>query len=382
MYVLMIVPSNFPNADAGAVRDLSFAEIYQELGYDVILIGMGREKKMGVYCGVKYCSLYRDRKTAWDHLSYYLDYKKRCLRYIDRITEKKGMPALIHLNEVEHGLMSYLISFSEKKEIPVIHDSTEWYSPCEFKHGKWDKAYILKDRLNRKIIRNPVKVVSISEYLRKYFDTRGIQTVRIPVIMDVMSIKPIKSVQDKKIKLIYAGSPAAKDHLREIIVAVQKLPSSSQGRIELHIFGVSEEQLIELSNIVKIPACIRVYGRVPREEVLECMMKMDFSLLLRPSEERYAKAGFPTKSVEAMAHGVAMMCNISSDLDMYLKDGENAVIVSGCSAEAFKKALEKVVSMERTEINKIKRSARILAEKEFDYRNYTSTVKQLIGRKL
>ena len=35
MYVLMVVPSDFPNGDAGAVRDEAFALIYKELGYDV-----------------------------------------------------------------------------------------------------------------------------------------------------------------------------------------------------------------------------------------------------------------------------------------------------------------------------------------------------------
>ena len=47
MYVLMVVPSNFPNGDAGAVRDMAFAKIYQELGYEVYLIGAGKTGKKG-----------------------------------------------------------------------------------------------------------------------------------------------------------------------------------------------------------------------------------------------------------------------------------------------------------------------------------------------
>ena len=47
MYVLMVVPSNFPNGDAGAVRDMAFAKIYQELGYEVDYIVFDLEWNQG-----------------------------------------------------------------------------------------------------------------------------------------------------------------------------------------------------------------------------------------------------------------------------------------------------------------------------------------------
>lgn len=48
----------------------------------------------------------------------------------------------------------------------------------------------------------------------------------------------------------------------------------------------------------KIPEII-AHGRVSREEVTQALSNSDFSILLRPSNERYTKAGFPTKSVDA-----------------------------------------------------------------------------------
>lgn len=385
MYVLMVVPSNFPNADAGAVRDLAFAKIYQKLGYEVVLIGMGQGKAKGTYDEVVYYSLYRERKTVMDHFAYYFGYKTRCQSLIKEIIKKRSKPAVIHINDISHGMIRSLISFAKKERIPIIHDSTEWYSPCEFKKGKCDKAYILKNRLNRKVIKNPVRVIAISDYLCNHFEKRGLQTVRIPVIMDVLetslaaSYEGCETLDGDKIRFIYAGSPASKDHLREIIEAVCGLSSELQDRIELYILGVDKNQLCGLARIDEIPSCVNAYGRVPREMVLDTMKKMDFSLLLRPAEERYAKAGFPTKSVEAMSHGVAMMCNITSDLGLYLKDGENAVIIENCSIEAVSESLVRVIKMNRCEINLMKRKARELAEEYFDYRGYVESIRTIIN---
>ena len=292
--------------------------------------------------------------------------------------DKNGLPAILYVNDVSHGVINYLRKTAEKNSIPLLHDSTEWYSPCEFSRGKLDKAYILKDRLNRKVIRDPIRVIGISSYLTDYFKGRGLKAIRIPVIMDVANTKTSVNA-DEKVKLIYAGSPANKDYLREIVLGVSLLPEVEQTKLELHILGATDDQIRRLTKLDKLPECIKAYGRVPREKVEEVMLQMDFSVLLRPSGERYAKAGFPTKSVEAMSHGVAMICNISSDLGMYLRDGENAVIVDGYDEKALSKSLERVLSMSRAEINVIKYKARQLAEKEFDYRSWVDTVSEFIG---
>lgn len=380
MYVMMVVPSNFPNGDAGAVRDMAFAKIYQELGYEVILIGAGKGEKEGTYQGVRYYSLYKDAKTIVEHFLKFIGSSSAYKELIDGVIKKKGQPSVIHINSIPENTISYLISLAHKTDCVIIHDSTEWYSPCEFSHGKLDKAYILKDRLNREVIRQPIRVIGISSYLTEHFKGRGLKAVRIPVIMDVKTAKTSVN-EDEKIKLIYAGSPANKDYLKEIVLGVTLLSEDNQKQLELHILGANEDQIKGLTDLQILPDCIKAYGRVPREKVEEVMLGMDFSVLLRPSEERYAKAGFPTKSVEAMSHGVAMICNISSDLGMYLRDGKNAIIVDGYDEKVFSKSLERILFMSRADIDAIKHNARQLAEEEFDYRGWVDTVSDFIGEK-
>ena len=380
MYVLMVVPSNFPNGDAGAVRDMSFAKIFQALGYEVFLIGAGRNEKEGQVDGVHFFSVYREARSRIDHINRFLGLKSAYMTFIERVLDRDGLPSVIYINDVSHGVIENLRVIAEKNNIPILHDSTEWYSPCEFTHGRLDKAYILKDRLNRKIIRKPIRVVGISGYLTEHFRSKGLKAVRIPVIMDVENAK-ISVNTDDTIKLIYAGSPAKKDYLKEIVLGISLLSEKEQQKIEMYILGASEEQIKELTELRSLPPCIKAYGRVPREKVEEAMLQMDFSVLLRPENERYAKAGFPTKSVEAMSHGVAMLCNLSSDLGLYLKDGDNAILVDGCDEKAFARSLVRVISMSRPQIDAVKRHARQLAENEFEYRNWIKTVSDFIGEK-
>ena len=378
MYVLMVVPSNFPNGDAGAVRDMAFAKIYQELGYEVFLIGAGRGEKAGVYQEVYYYSLYKEAKSIIDHFIKFVSATRNYMQQINRIIDEIGTPSMIHINSIPEGVIGNLIKIAERINIPILHDSTEWYSACEFSCGKLDKAYILKDRLNRIVIKKPIRVIGISSYLTDHFKSRGLKAVRIPVIMDVENTGTSINT-DEKIKLIYAGSPAKKDYLKEIVLGVALLSEENQEKLELHILGATEDQIKGLTGLQVLPKCVKAYGRVPREKVEEVMLQMDFSVLLRPSEERYTKAGFPTKSVEAMSHGVAMICNLSSDLGMYLKDGENAVIVDGYDEKAFAQSLERVLLMNRAEIDVLKKNARQLAEDEFDYRNWVKKVYEFIG---
>ena len=377
MYVLMVVPSDFPNGDAGAVRDMAFANIFIELGYEVYLIGAGRHATKGDYNGVYFYSVYRDAQSRIDHLKRFVKSRKSYMSVIHKLMKQLGFPSVIYINDVSHGVIESLRRIAKNNNIPILHDSTEWYSPCEFARGKWDMQYILKDRLNRKVIRQPIRVIAISNYLTKYFKGRGLKTERIPVIMDVVNTRSSSNTCDKT-KLIYAGSPANKDYLKEIIDGLLLLPKEKQSKIEIHILGANEEQIKGITGLQKLPVCIKAYGRVPRERVEEVMLGMDFAVLLRPSEERYAKAGFPTKTVEAMSHGVAMICNLSSDLGMYLVDGENSVIVDGYTAEDFSKAINRILSFDRTSINEIKKEARKTAEEYFDYRLWTDTVKNIL----
>ena len=378
MYVLMITPNKFPNGDAGAVRDYYFAKIYRELGYDVIHIGEGRELQNGTYEGVKYYTSYKMRKSFRENLNYFLNYSSRISEIYSLIENSCGYPSLIHIYDIPIGGIFWATHLAQKLNIPIIHDSVEWYSPCQFKMGRLAYPYVLKEITNRFMIRKPISVIAISTFLENYFQQKYLRTVRIPVIMDVYNANKSLGSTDERIKMIYAGSPGSKDHLREIVEAISNLSEIDKTRLSLDIFGIDEESLKNKVGMV-IPSSICVHGRVSRERIIEAMENADYSILLRPENERYAKAGFPTKVVESMAHGVPVICNLTSDLARYLVDGENSIIVKGCTSSAFYDALVRVLGLSRNEMKIMKNNARNQAEKSFDYKLYIDRMNEFIN---
>lgn len=377
-YVLMVVPSDFPEGDAGSVRDDAFSRIYQSLGYDVFLVGKSKTNANGDYNGTKYVSIYKEafgikgsiQRFFFDHYEY--------RNVIERWISKRGLPKVIHINSLQERTINYLLKMARTNNIPIIHDSVEWYSECEFPRGRWDKAYILKDRLNKKVIREPIRVYAISSFLYDHFRKMGLKCCRIPVIMDIVGTKTAAINDPTKVKLIYAGSPGRKDFLKEIVLGIEHLTDNEKSNIEFNILGATEEQVREFTSVENLSSCIKAHGRVSRTVVQEELLSSDFSVLLRPAQERYAKAGFPTKSIEAMSHGVAMLCNISSDLGMYLSDMNNAVIVDGNTPDAFSAAVRKILKLSRNDINRIKLKARETAEQHFDYRLWVDVVRKMI----
>ena len=377
MYAVIIGLNDFPDNDAGAVRDLAFAKIYQQLGYDVIVISQGRQKNIYKYKGICCYSIFEERKTIWAHFSFYFGLKKKVAKILDNIVcERKGSPAIIHFSELPFNCINMLLRMGELKNTTLIHDSKEWYSPCEFKRGRWDKSYIANDLLNCFIIRKPVRVIAISSFLYNHFQSKGLRTTKIPVIMDKYEFEHTE--QNDKIRIMYAGNMGGKDEIIQLLSAVDVLSDEERSKFQIDIYGINEEMLKKRTGISRIPKEVNVYGRVSREEVQKALIRTDFSFLLRPEKERYAQAGFPTKAVEAMMHGTAMLCNFSSDLKSYLNDGVNAVIIRDNTDVSVGIALRKILALKRNEIEQIKREAKKTAETEFCYERYIQQVRDLI----
>ena len=349
MYVLMITPNKFPNGDAGAVRDYYFAKIYQELGYDVVHIGEGKEQQNGTYEGIQYYVSFKMRESFRENLHYFLNYSSRISKVYSSIENSYGYPSLIHIYDIPAGGISWATHLAQKLNIPIIHDSVEWYSPCEFRMGRLAYPYVLKEITNRLMIRKPISVIAISTYLENFFQKKNLRTVRIPVIMDK----------------------------NEFVQAFQQLPDSVRQKFRFRIFGANEDTVSTLCG-GNLPTEIIVYGRTSRDVVIEHLARADFALLLRPDGERYTKAGFPTKVVEAMMNGCAMICNITSDLGRYLDNEGNAIVLSTNTIEEMRSAFEYVSKMSTERIDELKSVARNTAVNYFDYRVYIDRVKELI----
>lgn len=380
-YFFIVTTDKYPEGDAGAVREHSFALIFKELGYTPIVIGLGACTDFSIkeYDGIKYTSFRYPKNDklskAMSYILYAMNFKKLILKY-----EPTDISGILFVNGSETTLKS-IKKYALKHNIGLYHDSVEWYSPSEFKKGEKAPGYIKNNKLNTEWIDKNFKVFAISSFLKDHFNKRGIDALRVPVIMDVKKINAEKNTNPDYIKIVYAGQMGPKDKIGNFVKALPLIDKEELKKIKIFLIGITKQSFEAVHGPIdeKCTDCITFTGRIPRSEVLEHLKSADFTMLLRPEDERYAKAGFPTKVVESLSSATPVICNYTSDLNMYLKNRENAVIVNGTSVDDCVESLKTAIGMSFEERQAMQQNARKTAEEEFDYREYKSSVREFIS---
>jgi glycosyltransferase involved in cell wall biosynthesis len=374
----------FAKDDASATRVLTFCKILNDLEKDVIVISLDEIKpyELNLHNKVKFFSLRSISNSFLNKILNFLFFKKRLKKAINILGENYKIEGLFFYDIPANAIL-FLKKYARKNKIKIFHDSVEWYSPQQFKWGKLALPYISKNLLNKYFIDKQISVFAISKYLKNYFQSKGIHVTRIPIMLDMNRINHEKHIAPDKLTLMYAGSPGKKDYLKEIIEGLSKLSEENLKKVELHIFGVTKTQLIE--DCMVSPKTIEIcknsliaHGRVSRDSVLLHLQNTDFTVLLRASELRYAKAGFPTKVVESLATATPVICNITSDLGDYLIDGNNCLVVDDCSSASFETTLLKALTLSIEEKHLLCNNARATAEKDFDYKKYLEQFKTFL----
>ena len=382
MKILIVGSNRYPRGDAGSLREETFANMLRAMGHAVRVVGLGKSTGFAWKQdnGVTYLSLRSHRADligrALDRLLYFSRLKKYVL-------SQDAYDALLITGGSNQTIVN-LKKYARKDHVRLIHDSVEWYSPEQFRAGTAARAYRDKNRLNTRIIDDSFRVIAISSYLKEHFTKKGIKTVRIPVILDAENYPYRKRTDPDKVVFMYAGMPGKKDYLSVIVKGFLLLDEEEKKKCELRLVGVTKKQLTEDCGVTEQEAeglgdVLQCLGRVSHQEVRDLFEEADFSVFLRNAELRYAKAGFPTKFAESLALGTPVICNISSDLGLYAKDGINTLICSDCSAEAMKTCIRKALGMSVRERESMQVNARKTFEQEFDYRKYFSEAETVLS---
>ena len=368
----------FPTGDAGSLRQYQLAVMLRELGHDVLVVGLGEtnNRQIEKKGEIDYISFrYGDNKLQNKVLSHLL-YWKNLKKLLDDYD-----PDVILMDDLGPSKTIKLKQYCKARQIRLIHDSVEWYSPEQFKHGKFSLGYIRKDILNRFLIDKSCGVIAISRYLEEHFKAKGCRCVRIPIVITEADLCKEKDLPEDKVVFTYAGQPGKKDYLHVMLDAFALLPDELLRRVVFNIVGCTKEQMIAAGISVevlnKLDQLLIVHGRVSHDEVLQILKGTHFTLLMRSPEQRYAKAGFPTKVVESLSMSTPVICNLTSDLGEYLVDDENALLVEECSPNALQRQLYRASRMSTAQLFDMCCNAYETASKRFNYVAFLSALKKL-----
>ena len=230
-------------------------------------------------------------------------------------------------------------------------------------------------------------MIPISQFLNSYYPDSN--NLLLPPLINIQDSKwnnfsEINSLKLKGfdgVRILFAGTPAKKDLLGNLIAALLRVLKDTN-RIQLVVVGVPLEQAVNYCSqkaLDKYKNNLVFLGRIPQVQVPSYYHISDFSAIIR-EPSRKNTAGFPTKMAESMAAGCPVLMNQTSDLGDYATDGKNALIINDYSVDSIEAGLHRILQMSKDGIVSMKTAARAVGESRFNYRSYLDTAKVFIAK--
>lgn len=372
MNILFVVVVPFPFGDASSIRAYNLCKLMNMSGINVHVIS-DYPTKVPLKNKLKFCT-YEDCQSQKEEKSIV----KKSLERVNNYINTHKVDAV--LTNARYDRFNKLVDICKKNNLKIYVESCEWYDSTSFKLGKLDPRFWANEKMIRVGFKKANGFISISQFLDQHNKSFGVNSVRIPTILDVKNTDWKKENKNMKIQLVYAGSLGKSKELLGPIIRVLATHKDIRDKIIFHIYGPSKEIVsknIKNKDILKkVEECVKIHGRVPQTQIPEIMKNADFVFFMRPYRKS-SQAGFPTKLGESMAVGTPIITNNTGDISMYLNTGENGFIIPSLVENDLYQTLKKICSLSNCEMVAIRKNARKTAEKYFDYRVYQEKIKLL-----
>lgn len=386
-------PFRFPTGDAAAARVLNNAKILREIGYTVIFLSWGGEyqecdKDLNGnywYQGFQYIitdDIRTKELSLPKRISNHFLSGKNALNLINQICDKNTYGIIVY-NPTFYFTNKLLCFCKKNKNIKLIADITEFYEGNELPGGKYGPTSILNELTIKYVLKHVNNKIVISSFLCNYYKYSN--NLLLPPLVDLtenkwenrLSEQGCSIKNDGGIKILYAGTPGKKDLLTTMLSSISNILDSKR-QIHFYILGVSESEINDQYNIFENYHHIHFLGKVKQEQVPAYYKTVDFSLILR-EDTRKSKAGFPTKLVESISAGTPVITNLTSDINKYINDGINGIIVKDSTKEELINTLNHIMTLSDDQILTMKENCKNTGIHHFDFPNYIAKMSTFLN---
>lgn len=378
--ILYIGGFELPDKNAAAHRVVAHGKIFNQNGYEVNYIGIDHD--------IKETNILKTKEKFLDGNRFRVMYPKGIKNWIWYLVD------INHINKVIKSLDSEvkmiiaynypsvalfrLIKYCKKNGIALVSDCTEWYVPKGGLVFNLIKGFDSNFRM-RFVHKKLDGLIAISSYLYNYYSKMD-NVIKIPPLVDKTDPKwdIIKDTNSQLLRFIYAGSPGNKDKIDELVKAFGIIKSSGITNFQLDVVGISESEFLNFYKFRKKELIdnAKFHGRVSNKQALRFLKNADFSIFIR-EDNLVSRAGFPTKFAEAMAAGVPVITNRTSNIKDYLIEGENGFFIDYSSIGALVNTLKEIIKIERDQILKLKSNCS--NNKKFDITEYSLPLKKFVN---
>lgn len=340
---------------ASAVRALGLGHLIVSLGYKVVVIGKfksapdGARSPGGALVDGIIC---RDiqQPLAGRACASYVTSAEPLMQVVDELGAERVLAVLCY-NYPARGAWS-VIRQARRRGIAPILDCTEWYG--------WE---------GRKVLRNLWRLAGVEVRMRgltrlagnvscasRWFQARvsDQHTVLWPFVLDTTRPEWQRGPAPDPARaahLVYSGSPGTgmhKDRLPLMVEALARLAKEGHD-FRVSVAGMTQAQYLDIlpnhsAHLAQLSCRLRFMGQISHAESLALLRDADFSVFFR-LPGRVSNTGFATKYVEAATLAVPVISNPTSDLSLYLRDGENGIMARSIAPEDVAAALRRAVTL-------------------------------------
>jgi glycosyltransferase involved in cell wall biosynthesis len=353
---LVIIAGGFQldTLSASAIRAFGLAQLIKSLGFRVIVMGKFQHapnearSAHGVQLDEVTCRDISQPIAGRPSASYVVS-SEPLMQVVDE-QGAQSVRAIICYNYPARGGWS-MIKHARHRGIAPVFDCTEWYG--------WEGRKVLRNLFRlagvevrmRLLTRMAGNVICASNWFRERVARQ--HAVILPFALDTTLPKWQRGKPPNPAlppHFVYCGWPGLgmhKDRLPVMFAALADLASAGHA-FRITIAGISKSEYMksvpeQVEQISILKSRVVFLGRISHAKSLVLLRSADFSVFFR-KPNRVSNTGFSTKFVEAATLGLPVISNPTSDIPLYLLDGENGILAQSISvahiAEALRRAVE------------------------------------------
>lgn len=254
---------------------------------------------------------------------------------IKEVQKNIGVIDLIHVNIVNRaGLIAFIIK--KLKNIPYI--ITEHWTG--YASGEFNKITFIKKWFLKQMIKNASAVTTVSNSLKQYMLSFGLENKYFVVPNVIESMKPPPPANNQKVKILtVADLLDSQKNISGIIKAISNI-SKINSTIEYHIIGDGPDtnKLLELADSLRMNnKFIFFHGRKNNEFVYDFMKKIDFVVINSNFET------FSVVATEALVNGKPVITTICGGPEEFVTNEQGILIDKGNQVQ-LEEAIVKMIS--------------------------------------
>lgn len=373
-----------PNS-AGGQRTIMDCLLLLSNGYKVYLFGFessnfSSESLNNDNLIVKKWPLYKGKNIIKKYMSYMS--KRHIISSFEHVEDNIDVVLIYSVMSISQ--INAIKQYSKKHQINLVFDSVEFQNLLEQNASSFFTYYLPNIYINKFAIKNDSCVLVISKYLELYYRKKNLLTFRLPFINRFANTCCVSNrhLLNKKRVFAYTGIPGKKDDLYGIIKAFSNLTEQELKESILVIAGPKPNDLYKLGvpiNLLnKIKNSILFVGRQPYSSMKDIYSICDFTVLLKKSNMRHAKADFPSKVSQSLSFGVPVIANSSSDLSDFLIDGYNGLVFDGFDYTKLTESFKKALKLSNEDVSKMKKNSLLTCNEKLSFNVGVSVFKELL----